>query len=147
MLSLCWEEFDALYRASNAEMLDLLAADLAGRSDEPLLIDGGITHPSVLVQSVPARRIICLEREEAARAREWETAARRAEMKAAVLALSDGNTMWRRFLEYDRRLTATIGRESRENGVSIFGWDESATPDELVTRLWQQQLRFKKETP
>lgn len=49
MLSLSWEAFDALYRASNAEMLDLLAADLAGQPDEPLLIDGGVTHPSVLV--------------------------------------------------------------------------------------------------
>lgn len=135
MLSLPWPAFDALYRASNAEMLDLLATDLDGRPDEPLLIDGGVTHPSVLARAVPAERVICLEREEASRAREWEMAASRAEMRAAVLALPDGAAMWRRFLEYDRRMTATIGRESRENGVAILNWGGSATPDELVTRF------------
>ena len=135
MLSLCWEEFDALYRASNAEMLDLLAADLAGQPDESLIIDGGITHPSVLARAVPPGRIICLEREEAARAREWETAASRVEMKASVLALPDGAAMWRRFLEYDRRMTETIGRESRECGLHVLSWGESTDKDYLVTVL------------
>ena len=147
MLSLPWAEFNALYRASNAEMLDLLAADLDGRPDEPLLIDGGITHPSVLAQAVPAGRIICLERDETARGQEWETAASRAEMKASVLALPNGATMWRRFLEYDRRMTETIGHESRENGIQTLNWDASVTPDELMIRLWQQQMPFKGETP
>ena len=147
MLSLCWEEFDALYRASNAEMLDLLAADLDGRPDEPLLIDGGITHPSVLVQTVPAGCIICLERDETARAREWDVAASRAEMKTSVLALPNGAAMWPRFLEYDRRMTETLGHDCREHGVQILNWDESVTPDELMIRIWQQQTRFKEEAP
>ena len=135
MLSLPWAEFDALYRASNAEMLDLLAADLAGQPDESLIIDGGITHPSVLARAVPPGRIICLEREEAARAREWETAASRVEMKASVLSLPDGAAMWRRFLEYDRRMTETIGRESRECGLHVLSWGESTDKDYLVTVL------------
>jgi hypothetical protein len=135
MLSLPWEEFDALYRATNAEMLDLLADDLTGHADEPLLVDGGITHPSALVRAVPAGRIICLERDEAARGLEWETAASRAEMKASVLALPDGLTMWRRFLEYDRRMTATIGRESRECGVRVLAWDETASVESLTETL------------
>ena len=147
LLSRSWPEFDALYRASNAEMLDLLAADLDGRPDEPLLIDGGITHPSVLAQAVPAGRIICLERDETARVREWDVAASRAEMKASVLALPNGAAMWPRFLEYDRRMTETLGHECREHGVQILNWDESVTPDELMIRIWQQQTRFKEEAP
>lgn len=135
MLSLPWPEFDALYRASNAEMLDLLAADLAGRPDEPLLVDGGITHPSVLVQAVPAQRILCLEREETERAREWETATSRAEMKAAVLALPAGKAMWRRFLDYDRQMTQTIDRESRVYGMGVITWDESMSVDLLAARV------------
>ena len=135
MLSLPWPEFDALYRASNAEMLDLLADDLAGRPDEPLLIDGGVTHPSVLVHAIPAARILCLERAEAERAREWETAACRAEMKAAVLALPDGAAMWTQFLEYDRRMTDTIGRESREWGVRLMAWDGTVDQDTVAQRL------------
>ena len=135
MLSLPWPEFDALYRASNAEMLDLLADDLAGRPDEPLLIDGGVTHPSVLVHAIPAARILCLERAEAERAREWETAASRAEMKAEVLSLPDGAAMWTRFLEYDRRMTDTIGRESREWGVRLMAWDGTVDQDTVAQRL------------
>lgn len=132
MLARPWPAFDALYRAANAETLDLLAADLAGRPDEPLLVDGGITHPSVLARVIPAERIICLEREEGSRAAEWETAASRAEMKAAVLVLPDGAAMWRRFLDYDRRMAATIVRESRECGARVIAWDESTGIDQLA---------------
>lgn len=132
MLSLPWEEFNALYRAVNAETLDLLAGELAGRPDEPLVIDGGITHPSVLARVIPVDQIVCLERAETDRAQEWEVAPARAAMKAGVLALPDGPAMWRRFLEYDRQLTGTIGRESRECGVQVLAWDKTADVEDLV---------------
>lgn len=135
MLSLPWPEFDALYRAANAETLDLLADDICDRADKPLLTDGGITHPSVLVQAVPAQRILCLEREETERGREWGTAASRAEMKAAVLALPAGRAMWLRFLNYDQQMTQTIGRESRQMGVRVITWDESMSIDRLAARV------------
>jgi hypothetical protein len=135
MLAQPWPEFDALYRAVNAETLDLLASDLCYRPDEPLVVDGGITHPSLLAQVIPAGRILCLERAEAERAREWETAPQRAAMKAEVLALPDGAAMWRRFLEYDRRMTETINRESQEQGIRVLAWDETAGVDQLVKRI------------
>jgi energy-coupling factor transporter ATP-binding protein EcfA2 len=135
MLSQPWPAFDALYRAANAEYLDLLADDLAGRPDAPLLIDGGITHPSVLTQAVPAARIICLERDEAQRAGEWDTAPGRAAMRAEVLALPDGEALWRRFLDYDRRLTDTIGRESRACGIRVVAWDEGDSPEQVGQRV------------
>ena len=131
MLSRPWAEFEALYRANNAEMLDLLAGDLAGRPDAPLLIDGGITHPSVLTQVIPAGRIVCLETDDARRRHEWATAPGRAGMKAEILALPDGAALWERFLEYDRQMTATLGRESRECGIQILRWDESHTVEQI----------------
>ena len=135
MLSLPWAEFNALYRAANAEYLDLLADDLAGRPDEPLLIDGGITHPSVLTQAIPAAQIICLKRDEAQRAAEWDTAPGRAAMKGEVLTLPDGETLWQRFLDYDRRLTETLGRESRACGIQIVSWGGDETVTGLSTRI------------
>ena len=135
MLSLPWAEFDALYAATNAEMLDLLADDLAGRPDEPLLIDGGITHPSVLAQVIPTGRILCLETDDARRRHEWETAPGRAGMKAEILALPDGAALWRRFLEYDQRLTETISRQSRECGIQILRWDESHTVEQISEQV------------
>lgn len=137
MLGLPWEEFDALYRAANAEMLDLLAsdllvADLRGRPDEPLILDGGITHPSVLVEAIEPARIICLEAPGAFRIHEWETAPGRAEMKQSVLTLPDGAAMWRRFLDYDRRMTETLGRESREARIRVFAWNEKLGVEQLA---------------
>ena len=133
MLSRPWAEFDALYRANNAEMLDLLAADLAGRPDEPLLIDGGITHPSVLTQVIPAARVLCLERDEAQRAGEWHTAPGRVAMRDEILALPDGAVLWPRFQEYDRRMTETLSRESRACGIQVISWAEGDPVDRVAT--------------
>jgi hypothetical protein len=135
LLSLPWPEFDALYRAANAEYLDLLAVELAGQPDTPLLIDGGITHPSVLAQVIPAEQIVCLETSDLWRSREWETSPGRAEMKGWVLALPDGEAMWRRFLDYDRRMTATIGRESRQSHIPVFSWDSTIEVSALVDEI------------
>ena len=135
MLSLPWPEFDALYRAANAETLDLLADDLAGRPDEPLLIDGGITHPCVLTQVIPAARIICLERDEAQRAAEWHTSPTRTPMRDEILALPDGAALWRRFQQYDRQMTATLGRESRECGIQVLHWGEDDTVEQVGERV------------
>ncbi len=135
MLSQPWPAFDALYRAANAEYLDLLADDLAGRPDEPLLIDGGITHPSVLTQVIPASRILCLERDEARRAGEWDTAPGRRPMRDEILALPDGAVLWRRFQEYDRQMTETLSRESRECGIQIVRWGENDTVEVVSDRV------------
>jgi hypothetical protein len=53
-------------------------------------------------------------------------------MKRSVLALPDGEAMWRRFLDYDRRMTETIGQESREAGIRVFGWEEAAAVAHLA---------------
>jgi hypothetical protein len=135
MLSLPWPEFDALYRAANAEYLDLLANELDGQPDKPLLIDGGITHPAVLVRAVPAERILCVETSDDRRQREWETAPERDEMRQWIAALPDGAAMWRRFLEYDRLMTATIGRECRDGYIQVFNWDDTIEANQLAGQV------------
>lgn len=135
MLSLPWPDFDALYRAANAEYLDLLAEELSGQPDTPLLIDGGITHPSVLAQVIPAERIVCVATTDDRRQREWEEAPERAEMRQWIAALPDGAAMWRRFLAYDRLMTATIGRESRDSRILVFNWDNAVAVNELVDQV------------
>ncbi len=144
MLSLPWPEFDALYRAANAETLDLLADDICDRADTPLLIDGGITHPSVLVQAIPVERIVCLQTTDLLRAREWESAEGRAEMKDSVLTLPDGEAMWRRFLEYDRLMTQTINQESRSLGIEVHSWDEKVRIEDLVDAVAESSDLLKK---
>lgn len=137
LLGLPWPEFDALYRATNAEMIDLLAAELRDRPDAPLLVDGGISHPSVLVRVVPTARVVCLEAPPGHGTRQWESADSRAGMKAAILALPDGQAMWSRFLEYDQCMTATMGRESRAAGICVLSWEETQSVDELSRQVTQ----------
>lgn len=137
MLDLPWPEFDALYRATNAESLDLLAAELRGRPAEPLLVDGGISHPSVLAAVLPAARVVCLEGPPGHGTQQWQTAPGRAGMRDAIKTLPDGEGLWSRFLEYDRRMTATIGRESRAAGIAVLTWDEAIDAEELSRRVTQ----------
>ena len=59
-------------------------------------------------------------------------------MKAEVLALPDGETLWQRFLDYDRRLTETLGRESRACGIQIVAWGK----DDTVTGLSMRTLNL-----
>ncbi len=133
MLGLSWEAFDSLYRAANAEYLDLLADDLsAGDDDRLTVIDGGITHPSVLAQVLPAAQIACLSAPDALRAAIWNTAPERASMKAMVLALPNGPSMWHQFLRFDDNMAATLERESREQGIRIFAREKYETIDSLA---------------
>ena len=140
LLGLPWPEFDAFYRTTNAEMLDLLAAELRDRPDTPLLVDGGISHPSVLVRAVPAARVVYLEGPPGHGTQQWESAESRAAMKAAIQALPDGEAMWSRFLEYDRRMTATMGRESRAAGIVTVSWDEATDVEGLSCRVAELPL-------
>ncbi|NJN17113.1 MAG: hypothetical protein HC822_12975 [Oscillochloris sp.] len=112
-LNLTAEAFDAFNRAATAEYLDLLAADLAATlPDQPILIDGGITHPSVIAQVLPARQILCVCTNDAERVQVWEHAPERAEMRRWIAALAEPGHMWRRFLDCDTAITTTIRNES-----------------------------------
>jgi hypothetical protein len=132
VLSLGWEEFNALNRATNAEFLDLLVDELDGKTEEfGLLVDGGFTHPSLLAEVVPASRIVCLETADAIRSSTWETAEERSLMKQWVHDLPDGEAKWRKFLFFDKMVAETLSDESKAAGVEVIGWDEGVGLREL----------------
>ena len=121
VLSLPWETFDDLNRATNAEFLDLVARDVAERyGDRPVLVDGGITHPSVLAAAVDPARIACLAVDDAESRRIWEEDEARSGMRRAVERLPGGRERWATFLTFNERMSATIEREAREQGVAVF---------------------------
>jgi len=134
VMSLSWEEFNSLNRATNAEYLDLLAEDLADIAyDRPFLIDGGITHPSVLTRVAPAERVFCVEVAPEHSARIWETAGDRLDMRDWIRALPDPEKMWRKFLFFDRMISQTIGVESRACAVRTFSRDEDMGVEKLAS--------------
>ena len=72
---------------------------------------------------------------QAQRAGEWNTAPGRTPMRDEILALPDGAALWQRFQEYDRQMTATLGRESREGGIQIVRWSEADTVERVSERV------------
>lgn len=136
MLSLSWPEFDGLYRAANAETFDLLAADLA-QSDpqQPWIIDGGVTHPSVLLQVFPSSQIICLAADEEARAGCWDAAGERAAMHDEIVALPNGPALWQQFLRFDQLIDAQIVAESQAAHIPVLIRDRQTEVDETVARV------------
>jgi hypothetical protein len=136
MLALSWAEFDALYRAANAEYLDLLADDLVARSaDQVIILDGGITHPSLLAQVVPPARVACLSAPDAVRAQVWQSAPERTEMMGAIQAMPNRDAMWATFLQYDQRLAANLVDESLQCGIRVFDRADYPAADDLATAV------------
>jgi hypothetical protein len=140
MLGLPENDFVDFNRAANAEFLDLLADDLAGTApDQSLVIDGWITHPSLVVQVAPPGQIVCLEIAASTSAKAWEEHPDRRFMKEMVWRLPHPEQAWKRFLHTDALMTRTILDESRANGIRICHRDEStpvsATVAEVVTHL------------
>lgn len=121
VLAMPWQAFDDLNRATNAEFLDLVADDVAERyGDGPVLVDGGITHPSVLAAAVDPSRIACLAVAEAESRRIWEEAEDRSGMRRAIERLPGGEDRWATFLTFNDRMSATIVREAREQGIAVL---------------------------
>ena len=133
VLSLSWAEFNSLYRAANAEILDLFTEDL--RADPPagpLIVDGGITHPSVLAQVLPAAHVFCIGIDVQSGADCWNHDPARAPMKEMVCKLDNPNASWPKFLEFDRLISETIVGESEEAGIKVHYRDEALTLTDLA---------------
>jgi hypothetical protein len=131
--SLPWEEFNALNRAANAEYLDLLADELEQQDhDQPLLIEGGITHPTILARVIPTNQIACLEISEENRLSTWENSAERATMKSWVYELPHPEKEWQRFLDLDKEMTQIIVDESRDERIKGIFREKGASVNELA---------------
>lgn len=136
VLSLAPDEFAELYRAANAEMLDLLAQDLLQQPpDQPLLIDGGVTHPSVLLAVLPATWIVCLGTAPGLHSGSWEHDPARQEMHEWIMGLPDPETKWARFLASDRTITATLLREAEAGAIPIILREQGTTVDESAAAV------------
>jgi hypothetical protein len=137
VLALDWEAFDALNRATTVEYLDLFAQDVATAPSVagitgPLVADGGLTHPSLLAQVLPAECIVCLAVDPAISAAEWNTQPERVALRDEVLALPEGAAAWARFLDFDRRMAQTMVDEARALGITVFDRGDYASPAALA---------------
>ena len=132
VLSLSWYDFNKLNRAVNAELLDLFSQDICENyGDCPLLVDGGITHPSVLTAVVEQKRIACISIEDAESRRIWETDESRSGMRKAIKGLPEGRKVWEKFLGFNKRMSETINKEAVEQGISVFERDPESSAEDV----------------
>lgn len=137
-LSLSWDDFNKLNRAANAELLDLFSQDICENyGDNRVLVDGGITHPSILAAVVEPERVSCLVIDDAESRRIWETDESRCGMRTAVQGLAEGGEAWDKFLTFNERMSETINREANEQGIGAFKRDSRLSADDLVGAVMQ----------
>ncbi len=127
-LGLSPAEFDAFYRSASAEYLDLLADDLQNLPPEqPILIDGGISHPSLAAAILPPEQLACLDISRAYRVATWETAEDRAMMREWIASLPEPDEKWRTFLRCDGQMSATMIREAKAHHIEVFFREENSS--------------------
>lgn len=136
VISLGWDEFDSLNRAADVEYLDLFSEDMRQVDREfPLLVDGGVSHPSILSQVIPGDRIVCLDVDPETSAGLWNSHPERIGMKEMIFELPSPEEKWRRFLDYDRRISETLVEESRRVGIMIYRRQAATSVDQLADAL------------
>jgi hypothetical protein len=136
LLDMSWEEFDNFTQAALPEYLDLLAEDLAvTRPDTSILIDGGICNPSLIAQVISTRQIACLAVLEQSSTEIWEETDERSAMRDEIYKLPKPEEMWRKFLDFDNRITSTILKDCQENNISVCLRGKAESVEELAGRV------------
>ena len=134
ILSLSWSDFDSLNRAANAEYLDLFAEDIKTYAAQDfLLVDGGISYPSILAQSFPVQNIACLHLPTNESKTLWENSSERKPMKDMILGLPDGPKKWETFLFCDKKIAEISAKESERQNIKIFFRDRETSVRQLAT--------------
>ncbi len=119
LLDMSWDTFNNFHQAALPEYLDLLTEDLASiNPNDGLLIDGGIWHPALLAQVLPLQQIICLTTEESS-VEIWEGNSERYAMREMFDHFHEPEVRWRKFLEFDTKITETVYEEARENKINV----------------------------
>jgi len=137
-LSLSWDEFNHLNEATNVEILDLFSQEVqASAETRPIVVDGGLSHPYLLAQVLPVDNLLCIQRDEAARAATWECDENKLQMRDMVLALPDGRNLWDSFRHFDRMIARTMEDQCRQAGIRFVEALEEPSMDRAVAAIVQ----------
>ncbi len=136
LLGMSWDDFNNFNQAAIPEYLDLLCEDIISMSPTTrLLVDGGICNPAILAKAIPTSQMICLATLGRSSAEIWSETNERQSMKEIIFRLPNPKEAWRKFLEFDEKITHTILKECQESNITIFSRNETETIDQLTTRV------------
>jgi hypothetical protein len=135
LLDMTWDEFNNFNRAALVEYLNLMSEDICmSYPNARLIIDGGVCNPSILTQVLSPHQIICLAMPEQSSTDIWEGIDERKSMKESVCQLPNPKEAWKKFLEFDGKITSTILKECRESDINILSRDTNESVGELTSR-------------
>ncbi|HUN23533.1 MAG TPA: hypothetical protein PK299_10425 [Anaerolineales bacterium] len=140
LLDMPWDDFNHFNQATIPEYLDLLCEDIISISPATqLLVDGGICNPTILAKAIPSNQILCLATLGRSSAKIWDETAERKAMQEIIFQLPNSKEAWRKFLEFDGKITHTILKECQESNITIVSRNATETVDELserVAKVW-----------
>jgi len=120
LLAMTWPDYDRFQRAALFEYLDLLDQDLEHAQAGRFLLDGGIYHPALLAEVLPAERVVCLARPPRPAREVWEGSEERRAMRDFMRELSDPDAAWARFLDLDEHIALTVAEEAALAGTTLL---------------------------
>jgi hypothetical protein len=138
LLDMTWDEFNNFNQAALPEYLDLFVEDLESmKPATPLIIDGGISNPSLIAQVIPTSQIVCIALSAPQRVHIWEANEERKAMQAFIYQLPEPEQAWQKFLEFDNRITQTILAECDERGIAVCMRNGHESISEYTERVRQ----------
>jgi len=136
LLDMTWDDFNNFNQAAIPEYLNLLCEDIDAMSpDTRLLVDGGICNPTILAQAFPTNQIVCLATPGRSSTEIWRETDERKSMKEIIFQLPNPKEAWRKFLEFDEKITHTILKECQESNIAVFSRSATETVVELTERV------------
>lgn len=137
LLDMTWDDFNNFNQAAIPEYLSLLCEDINTMpADTRLLVDGGICNPAIVVQAFSSRQIVCLATPAGKSSIDiWRETDERKLMKEYIFQLSNPKEAWRKFIEFDEKITYTILKECQENNITVLSRSAMETVDELTERV------------
>ncbi len=136
LLDMNWDDFNNFNQAAIPEYLNLFCEDIDTMSRAArLLVDGGICNPTILAQAFPTNQIVCLATPGQSSTEIWSENDERKSMKEMIFRLPNPKEAWRKFLEFDERITHTILKECQESDIAVFSRSATETVDELTERV------------
>jgi hypothetical protein len=136
LLDMTWDEYNHFNQAAVPEYLNLLCEDIAPTPpDTRLVVDGGVCNPTTLAQAFPVNQIVCLAAPGKTSAEIWSETPERESMKEFVDQLPNPKEAWRKFLEFDEKITRTMLTECRASNIMVLSRNAGETVDQLTERV------------
>jgi len=120
----------------SGEYFQLLEIELGCRDNqEATIIDGGFNSLVPWIQEIQPGNVICLDIERELAITEWNSHPNRAGFKREIIALSEGEEKWKRFLELDALISSQLVQQANALEIPVISARRADNLGTLVEQL------------